>query len=62
MIHTMAEGIDTIDFSALSGAVNVTLNGSSNGTATEAGIGTDTLINIENVKGGTGDDTIIGDA
>ncbi len=56
-------GIDTADYSAASGAVNVTLtdliSGSTGGSSTGAA-GSDTLVDIENVLSGTGDDTLIG--
>ncbi|WP_263833874.1 beta strand repeat-containing protein [Sulfurospirillum oryzae] len=46
-------GIDTIDYSLSSGNLHVTLGGSTN---------IDTLINIENIVGATGNDTLVGDA
>ena len=54
-------GLDTADYSDETGSVSVTLgnaptNGSSNGTST----GIDTLINIENVTGSSGNDTLTG--
>jgi Ca2+-binding RTX toxin-like protein len=51
-------GSDTIDDSAGTHAVTVSLDDSGNGTATGTDIGTDTLTSIENVKTGSGDDTI----
>ena len=50
--------MDTADYSAFSEAVNVSLV---SGTAI-SGSQTDTLISIENVMGGTGNDSIAGDA
>ncbi|MFN3235370.1 MAG: beta strand repeat-containing protein, partial [Gammaproteobacteria bacterium] len=50
------EGIDTIDYSEASGAVNVNLE-----TGTSTGDGTDTLSNIENIVGSDFDDTLEGD-
>lgn len=51
-------GTDTVDYSATTLGVTVNLNaGSANGVE----IGTDTLIAIENVSGGSGDDIIDGD-
>ena len=59
-------GIDTADYSDLIAgqSLNVTLNGAAAVVATISGtrIETDTLINIENVTGGNGDDVINGDA
>jgi Ca2+-binding RTX toxin-like protein len=40
----------------------LTLNGAANATATIGGVAEDTLRNIENVLGGTGDDRLTGDA
>jgi serralysin len=50
-------GTDTIDFSAITAnaAINLTT-----GIATSSQTGTDTLVSIENVIGGTGNDTITG--
>lgn len=50
-------GIDTADFSSATSAVNVDLVGGS-----ASGQGTDTLVSIENVIGGGGNDTITGDS
>ncbi|MEQ8321211.1 MAG: LamG-like jellyroll fold domain-containing protein [Rhodospirillales bacterium] len=56
------DGIDTITFAASDDNLIINLT---NGTATDDaggnGIGSDTIINIENVVGGSGNDTIIGD-
>ena len=51
-------GVDTVDYSATSLGVNVTLGGSATGSE----IGTDNLSGIENILGGTGNDTITGDS
>ena len=51
-------GTDTYDLSATSAAATVNLG---SGTATSSQIGSDRLVGIENVTGGTGDDTITGD-
>jgi Ca2+-binding RTX toxin-like protein len=53
-------GIDTADYSAETAAVTVTLMGAANGSATGTGF-TDTLISIENVSGGGGNDIITAD-
>ena len=55
-------GIDTADFSDKTTAVVVTLNGATNATATVGGVAQDTLRNIENVIGGSGNDTLTGDS
>jgi len=58
-------GSDTADYSHLTNSANnilVTLNGSSLVTVTIAGLEDDTIKNIENVTGGAGNDTIVGDA
>jgi predicted extracellular nuclease/2',3'-cyclic-nucleotide 2'-phosphodiesterase (5'-nucleotidase family) len=49
-------GIDTMDFSASTQVVNLTL---ANGTANFAG---DTIVNVENVFGGSGNDVITGNS
>ena len=53
------DGNDTVTFTSTSLGVTVNL---STGTATGAETGTDVLRRIENVVGGSGDDTITGDA
>ena len=53
---------DTADFSDKTTAVVVTLNGGTNATATVGGVAQDTLRNIENVIGGSGNDTLTGDS
>ncbi|MEK7344640.1 MAG: Ig-like domain-containing protein, partial [Pseudomonadota bacterium] len=50
---------DTADYSLDTGAVTVNLN---TGTATDGTGGTDTLLNIENATGGSGNDSITGNA
>ena len=52
-------GIDTIDFSAITANLVVNLGSTGTGSAASAQTGTDTLSGIENVIGGSGDDTII---
>ncbi len=48
---------DTVDYSAATNAVTVTLDGSGGGSASGADVGSDTLTAIENVTGGAGADT-----
>lgn len=57
---TYAGGADSdlLDFTAASGDVAVDLVA---GTAVGTGTGNDTLSGIENIRGGAGDDTIVGD-
>ncbi|MGJ0359846.1 hypothetical protein NG785_09320 [Aliarcobacter cryaerophilus] len=58
-------GSDTVDYSHLTNSSNsivVTLNGSSLVTVAIAGLEDDSIKNIENVTGGAGNDTIVGDA
>ena len=43
------------------GAVSVTLNGATNAVVTVGGVAEDTIRNIENVQGGSGDDVLFGD-
>ena len=52
-------GIDTVDYSFTSAAGPVTVH-LGTGTATGTQIGSDTLLSIENVNGGAGNDTITG--
>ncbi|MBE0496622.1 MAG: hypothetical protein IBX45_09450, partial [Campylobacterales bacterium] len=53
-------GSDTVDYSWTTDGVHVTLgNAPALGTGVRVG-GTDTLISIENIIGGTGDDTLVG--
>ena len=51
-------GRTTVDKTA---AVSVTLNGATNAIVTVGGVAEDTIRNIENVQGGSGNDTLIGD-
>jgi serralysin len=54
-------GSDTADFSDKSAIVSVTLNGAITATVTVGGIAEDTVKNIENIIGGSNNDTLIGD-
>ena len=54
-------GSDTADYSAQTTAVTVTLMGAADGSATGIGF-SDTLRGIENVTGGSGNDTIVADS
>ena len=54
-------GVDTADYSDKTTSVVITLNGSTNATATIGGLAEDTLRNIENINGGAGNDTLTGD-
>jgi Ca2+-binding RTX toxin-like protein len=54
-------GLDTVDFSDRTGAVVLTLNGATNATATIGGVEVDTIVNIENITGGSAADTLTGD-
>jgi len=58
--------IDTVDYSAISQAIEVTLNGATNATVYVGGAGTgyadDTIKNVENVIGSSGNDIINGDS
>jgi len=56
------DGVDTADFSDATAAVVVTLDGANVVTATIGGVASDTLVNIENVIGGSGNDVLTGDA
>ncbi|AOO66352.1 beta strand repeat-containing protein [Sulfurospirillum halorespirans] len=53
---------DTVDYSALNGVITVVLNGATNATVTLSGGDTDTIVNIENVTGGSANDTLSGDS
>jgi Ca2+-binding RTX toxin-like protein len=55
------EDTDTADYSDKAAAIAVTLNGSSLATVTVGGVAEDTITKIENIVGGSGDDTITGD-
>ena len=54
-------GVDTADYSDKTASVVVTLNGATDATVTVGGVAEDTIRNIENVTGGSGDDTLTGD-
>jgi Ca2+-binding RTX toxin-like protein len=55
-------GTDTADFADKNIAVVVTINGATNATATIGGVAEDTIVNIENITGGSAADTLTGDA
>jgi Ca2+-binding RTX toxin-like protein len=55
-------GSDTADFSDKTGAVVVTLNGATTANVSVGGVNEDTVRNIENVTGGSGNDTLRGDS
>ncbi|MDX0605063.1 calcium-binding protein [Sinorhizobium medicae] len=55
-------GIDTFDIREKTSSVVVQLNGSSAATVFVGGVAEDTIRNIENIVGGSADDTLIGDA
>jgi Ca2+-binding RTX toxin-like protein len=55
------KGIDTADYSDKSTSVRVTLKGASIANVTVGGAQEDTLVNIENLIGGTAADRLVGD-
>ena len=55
-------GIDTADYSDKISAVSVTLNGANNSVVSVNGVVEDTIKNIENIIGGSSDDTFAGDS
>jgi Ca2+-binding RTX toxin-like protein len=55
-------GGDTADLSDATGALFLVLDASGNATVTAAGIGTDSLIAIENIIAGSAGDTVFGNA
>jgi len=55
-------GVDTADYRDKTAGISVTLNGINDAVVTVGGIDEDILRRIENVYGGSGDDTITGDA
>ncbi|WP_414720224.1 hypothetical protein [Sulfuricurvum sp.] len=55
------QGTDTVDYTAISNNISVTLAGAAVATVTVTGGNNDTVVNIENVIGGSGNDYIIGD-
>jgi Ca2+-binding RTX toxin-like protein len=54
-------GSDTVLYKDKTVAIALTLNGTTNATATVAGVAEDTIRNVENVTGGSGADTLTGD-
>jgi len=52
-------GVDTVDYSAQTASVTASLVA---GTGTGVGIDTETLLNIENIVGGAGNDSLTGDS
>src|SRR5262245_29313972 len=54
-------GIDTVDYREKTVGIAVTLNGATDATVTVGGVAEDTIRQIENVYGGSGDDVITGD-
>lgn len=54
-------GLDTADYSEKTTAVSVALNGATNATVSVGGVAEDTIRNIENVLGGSANDTLKGD-
>ncbi len=55
-------GSDTVDYSEKTSSIAVSLNGAVDSVVTVGGIAEDTVRNVENVIGGSGNDIIIGDA
>jgi Ca2+-binding RTX toxin-like protein len=55
-------GVDTAFFDDKTSSVVITLNGATAVTATVGGVKDDSLVNIENLFGGAGNDTLSGDA
>ena len=58
---TAGPGIDWADYSDKTAAVSVTLAGAANAIVKVNGVAEDTIRNIENVQGGSGNDTLVGD-
>ncbi|MDQ6437431.1 Ig-like domain-containing protein, partial [Mesorhizobium sp. LHD-90] len=56
------DGSDTVDYSDKTASVVLTLNGSTNATAFVGGVEEDTVRNIENIIGGSANDTLTGDS
>jgi Ca2+-binding RTX toxin-like protein len=54
-------GVDTADYGDKTTSVVVTLNGATDAVVTVGGVAEDTIRNIENVTGGAGGDTLVGD-
>ncbi|MBY6243938.1 carbohydrate-binding domain-containing protein [Methylosinus sp. Sm6] len=55
-------GVDAADYSDKTSSVAVTLNGATNASVKIGGVAEDTIRNIENIYGGSGADTLIGDS
>jgi Ca2+-binding RTX toxin-like protein len=55
-------GIDTLSYADRTAAVSLALNGETNAAAAVAGAAEDTVRNVENILGGSGGDTLTGDA
>ncbi|MDX0692912.1 hemolysin type calcium-binding protein [Sinorhizobium medicae] len=55
-------GIDTFDLREKTSSVVVQLNGANAATVFVGGVAEDTIRNVENIVGGSADDTLIGDA
>ena len=55
-------GVDTAFFDDKTSAVIITLNGATAVTATVGGVNDDSLVNVESLVGGEGNDTLTGDA
>lgn len=55
------QGTDTADYTAVSNNISVTLAGAAVATVTVTGGNNDTVVNVENFIGGSGNDNIIGD-
>ncbi|MBY6241567.1 hypothetical protein K3F48_10295 [Methylosinus sp. Sm6] len=54
-------GVDTADYSDKTASVVLTLNGAADAVVTVGGVAEDTIRSIENVTGGSGADTLVGD-
>ncbi|WP_370631478.1 hypothetical protein, partial [Methylosinus sp. Sm6] len=54
-------GVDALDYRDKATSVVVTLNGATNAVVTVGGVSEDAIRNIENVLGGSGADTLVGD-
>jgi Ca2+-binding RTX toxin-like protein len=55
-------GVDTALYTDKTAAVSVTLSGSTNATVLVGGVAEDTIRNVENVTGGSGNDILTGDS
>ena len=55
-------GTDTVDYTAVNNAISVTLADATIATVTVVGGNNDTIVNVENFIGGSGNDTITGSA